>query len=139
MKHILSNPWHEILRFDVDNDVVAGILEFAEKRGIEAAWLSAVGSSKEVELGFYFLEKKEYSYKIFAEPLEILQASGTLAIMNEKPILHWHGVFSNASYETVGGHIQRLTANATVEVFIHKLNEHLERKKDSKTGLNLLE
>jgi len=42
MKHVLSNPWlwHEVLRFDGDEDIIAGILEFAEKQKIEAAWLS---------------------------------------------------------------------------------------------------
>ena len=101
--------------------------------------MALLGSSKEVELGFYDLDKKEYPNKIFSEPLEILEASGTLVVMGGKPILHLHGVFGRADYGTIGGHIQHLTANATVEVFIHKLNERLERKRDSKTGLNLLD
>lgn|SRR3989344_856937 len=138
MKHILSNTWHEILRFDKGDDVIEGILEFGRKKGIEGAWLSAIGSSKEVELGFYDLEKQEYMNRIFAEPLELLEASGTLATKDGKLILHLHGVFSKTDYSTIGGHIQKMTANATVEVFIHKLNEKLERQLDSKTGLNLL-
>ncbi|HXK41058.1 MAG TPA: PPC domain-containing DNA-binding protein [Candidatus Paceibacterota bacterium] len=139
MKHVLSNHWHEVLRFDVGDNVIAGILEFAQKQKIGSAWLSAVGSSKEVELGFYHLEKQEYSNKVFKEPLELLEASGTLAVMDGKPILHLHGIFCGADYGTIGGHIQKLIANATVEVFIHKLNERLERKRDLKTGLNLLD
>lgn len=118
--------------------MIEGILEFGRKKGIEGAWLSAIGSSKEVELGFYDLEKQEYMNRIFAEPLELLEASGTLATKDGKLILHLHGVFSKTDYSTIGGHIQKMTANATVEVFIHKLNEKLERRLDSKTGLNLL-
>lgn len=138
MKHILSNPYHEVLRFDLGDDVVRGILDFAEKQGIEAAWLSGIGSAKEVELGFYDLKKQEYRKKTFAEPLELLEASGTLAVMDEKPALHIHGVFGGGDYKTIGGHIHRMTANATVEVFIHKIDGRLERKRDPETGLNLL-
>ncbi|MEX1063760.1 MAG: DUF296 domain-containing protein [Candidatus Paceibacterota bacterium] len=139
MKHILSNTWHEVLRFDMGDDVTAGILEFAEKNKIEAAWLSAIGSTKEIELAFYDHEKKEYLSETFSEPLELLEASGTLAVMDGKPILHLHGVVGGQDYLTRGGHIQKIIANLTVEVFIHKLNERLERKYDPETGLNLLD
>lgn len=143
MKHILTNSWHEILRFDEGEDVVAGILDFAGRNKIESAWLSAIGSSKELELSFYDLAKKEYSSRVFAEPLEIVSASGLIAVQADgdnsgRPVLHWHGVFSRDDFSTVGGHIKKLIANATVEVFIHKLNEKLARKHDDKTGLNLL-
>ncbi len=152
MKHILSNPWHEILRFDKGEDVVAGILDFVEKNWIKAAgfrtkigvgaWLSAIGSASEVELGFYALDKRRYLNKTFKGPFELAEASGTLAVKGGKPILHWHGVLSEKNYKTIGGHIHRLIANATVEVFIHKLGKfgdvRLERKLDPQTGLNLL-
>src|SRR3989338_11561994 len=138
MKRILSSAWHEILRFDKNEDVLGGILEFAGKHKVESAWLSAVGSSKEVELGFYHLDKQEYSNKVFSETLELVEFSGTIAVIDGKPALHLHGSFSRPDYSTIGGHIQRLIANATVEVFIHKLNEPLTRKKDPETGLKLL-
>lgn len=138
MKHVLSNPYHEILRFDAGDNVVRGILDFAEKQGIEAAWLSAIGSAREVELGFYDLKSREYLKKTYEEPLELLEASGTIANMDGEPALHFHGVFGGKDYETLGGHIHQLIANAVVEVFIHKIDGRLERKYDPATGLNLL-
>ncbi|MBI4033986.1 MAG: DNA-binding protein [Candidatus Brennerbacteria bacterium] len=143
MRRILSNTWHEILRFDEGEDIVAGILGFARENKIEAAWLSAIGSAKEIELGFYDLEKKKYLDKTFKKPLEVVEASGTISVLDSKPALHLHGVFSDENYQTLGGHIHKLVANATVEVFIHKLGEsgsaRLERKRDPETGLNLLD
>jgi uncharacterized protein len=142
MKQILTNPWHEILRFDKGEDVVAGILDFARENKIEGAWLSAIGSAKDIELGFYDIGKRKYLNKLFKGPLELVEASGTLAVKNGSPILHWHGVFSDEDYKTIGGHIHKLVANATVEIFIHKLgesgNDCLERETDPKSGLNLL-
>lgn len=138
MKHVLSNPYHEVLRFDAGDDVVGGILDFAEKQGIEAAWLSAIGSAREIELGFYDLKSQEYLKKTYAEPLELLEASGTIAVATEGPALHLHGVFGGKDYGTLGGHIHKMLANATLEVFIHKIDGRLERKHDPETGLNLL-
>ena len=138
MKLILSNSWHAILRFDEGDDVIAGVLEFASKEGMEGAWLSAIGSTKEIELAYYDAGKKEYINKIFAEPLELVDASGTIAIKEGKPIIHWHGVASRLDYTTIGGHINKMIANMTIEVFIHKLNEKIEREHDEKTGLKLL-
>lgn len=138
MQHILSNPYHEVLRFDLGDDVIQGILDFAEEQEIEAAWLSAIGSAKEIELGFYNLKKQEYLKRTFNETMELLEASGTIAVMDGKPVLHIHGVFGGKDYGTVGGHIHKMIANATVEVFIHKIDGRLERKRDPKTGLNLL-
>ena len=137
------------------DDVTGGILEFAKDKKLEGAWLSVIGGSKKVELSFYDLEKKEYLKKVFEDPVEILQASGTIAVAEGKPVLHLHGVFGRADFSTFGGHIHQLTANATAEVFIHKFNESLGRtfspvrsvlprstlgrKHDPKTGLNLLD
>lgn len=139
VKHILSNPYHEVLRFNSGDDVLRGILDFAEKQGIEAAWLSAIGSVQDVELGFYDLKKQEYLKKNFDEAMELLEASGTIAVMNGKPMLHVHGVFGGKNYETLGGHIHRMIASAAVEVFIHKIDGRLERRRDPQTGLNLLD
>lgn len=138
MKNILSNPYHEVLRFDSGDNVIRGILDFAEKKGIEAAWLSAIGSVKEVELGFYDLKKKRYLNKKISAAMELLGSSGTIAVMNRKPIIHLHGVFGGRDYTALGGHIHDMTAGATVEVFIHKIDGRLERKHDSKMGLNFL-
>ncbi len=137
MKHVLTNPYHEVLRFDMGEEVVAGILDFAKRRGIEAAWLSAIGSAQEIELGFYDLRKREYITKTFRAPMELVGASGTLAVSDNAPALHLHGSVGFPDHATRGGHIHRMVANATVEVFIYKIDGRLERQHDEGTGLNL--
>ena len=134
----MNNEWHAVLRLDEDDEVVAQVREFAEAESIDAAWLSAIGSSKEVELGYYDLAKKEYFNKTFTEELEVLDATGTLGQLDGEPALHLHGTFGDKDYHTIGGHIHKLVSNATVEVFIHKMSGRLERQPDEATGLKLL-
>lgn len=138
MKIVLDNTWHTIVRFDQDEEVISGISRFAAEHNIHAAWLSAIGSSKEAELGYYTLEEKEYVSKRFTEALELVEASGTIALHEGKPVVHIHGVLSRTTYETIGGHIHVLVANATVEVFIHKIAGRVQRELDQQTGLKLL-
>lgn len=137
MKHIASNSEKEVLRFDSGDDILAGVIEFAEKKDIKAAWVWMIGSSKETELGFYDLGSKEYKKREFKEDMEIVNVSGNIGRMDGKPILHLHGSFSSHNFNTWSGHIHKLIANATAEVFLLKIENPLDREYDRETGLNL--
>lgn len=139
MKSILHNSQYEVVRFSQGEDVVGGLLQLAEKNKIKGAWFWAIGSAKEVELAFYDLQQKKYLNKKFSEPLEILSSQGSLGTKSGRPVVHWHGLFGRFDYSVIGGHIHQLIANATVEVFIQKMNSSLTREFDSQTGLNLLQ
>ena len=138
MKVILSNTWHAILRFDSGEDAIAGISEFAAKEGIFAAWVSAIGSTKEIEIGFYDLEKKEYENAVYDEIMELVGSSGTIAQLDGEVALHMHGTFGGRDFGTVGGHIHRMITNATIEVFVHKIDGEIQRELHAETGLKLL-
>lgn len=138
MQIVLSNEWHIVIRFDRDDDVLAGILDLAAHESLTAAWLSAIGSTQEIELGFYDRSAQEYVTSVFAEELELVEASGTLSIASGKPHLHLHGFFGRRDFQTIGGHIHHMIANSTLEVFIHKITGQLTRTHDAATGLTLL-
>jgi len=138
VKHIASEKDQEVLRFDIGDDVLSGLLEFVEKNDIKAAWVWMVGASREVELGFYDVSSKEYKKQKFGEVMEILSVSGNIATLDGKPVYHLHGSFAGEDYKSYGGHVHRLIANATVEVFIHRIEKTLVREYNSKVGLNLL-
>lgn len=140
MLAVLSNSYHEILRFDRGDDVIAGILRFAKEEKIDAAWVWALGAAESVELGFYDLEAKEYRKKEFTEPMEIVQMTGNISVSadNGEPVLHLHGSFGKEDYSVIGGHVHALTAYSTVEVFAHKIPGSIRRVHNKETGLNLL-
>lgn len=138
MKHILSNPYYEVLRFDREEEVCAGILDFAEQNKISAGWIWALGASEEVKLAFYNLKNKKYKEKTFKESLEILSITGNIGLKDGSPVIHIHGVFSRKNFSAIGGHIQKLVASGTVEVFIRKIDGTINRGIDENTGLNLM-
>jgi predicted DNA-binding protein with PD1-like motif len=58
--------------------------------------------------------------------------------MDNKTVIHAHGVFADREYQTVGGHVKELIVSATSEVHLTKLVGEIKRAYDATTGLNLM-
>lgn len=127
-----------ILRLDAGEELRVTLEEFYAKERISAAWVEAIGSTKELELAYFDTAAKQYKTKEFREFLEVVQASGNIALKEGKPFAHLHGVFSRESMETLGGHIQRCVISATAEVRISTMEGKMYREWDEETGLFLL-
>lgn len=135
-----------LIRLDPGEEVREKIEGFCAGTGIDTAWINGLGSCKEVELGYYNLEKKEYETRKFSEDLEIVSATGNIALKpfddtqgrDAKPFLHVHGTFTRPSMEVIGGHIMRCVVSATCEVALWRAEGRVERKYDETTGLHLL-
>ena len=139
MKVILQDTTIVVLRFDKGEEVFEKLLSFVAEKSITAGVFTAIGASSEVVLAVYDIEKKEYHDNELAENLEIVSVIGNIGQMNDNPILHAHGTFSNKALQTFGGHIKKLVVSATCEVTLTKLDGTLTRAFDEETGLNLLE
>ena len=114
--------------------------QFVREAKIEGAWVSGLGGALEMTLGFYDLDKKEYKWQTFEGLHEIMNLTGNIAFDEQgKLITHLHGVFGDRQYNTKGGHVKDLTAAATVELFVHRINKPLKRKLNSEIGLPLLD
>jgi hypothetical protein len=111
---------------------------FAETK-ISGGWISGLGAAAEVTLGFYNLETKEYQWKTFSQELEVTALQGNVARGEDgKMMFHLHGTFAGEDYQSIGGHIKDLVVGGTLELFIHRSYQPLQRKYDDVTGLQLL-
>ena len=119
--------------------LVQNLESFAVSRGIEAAWLSALGAVLQAELAYYDLEKKEYQYHKLDETLEIASLSGNIALFEGKPTLHAHVVLADQNLKTYGGHLKEATIGGTCEVYLKLASGQYKRKQDGGTGLKLLD
>lgn len=127
-----------ILRLDPGEELRSEVEKFSEEHEINAAWVNALGSSKELELAYYNLGEKEYGTKKFSENLEIVSVVGNIALKEDKPFVHIHGTFSNPEMKVIGGHINRCVISATCEVSIWPAEGAMGRKYEDFTGLHLL-
>ena len=79
-----------------------------------------------------------YEWKDYNGPLEIISATGTIALMNDELILHVHMLLSAGGTGNIAGHLADGTVWSVAEVIIGELEYQLRREKDPKSGGSLL-
>lgn len=137
MKIVLKDGGRFVFRFARGDEVLGELKDFCIKNQIEAAWFSGVGLCDTLTIAFYDLETKKYIEKHSIEPLEIASLTGNVGTMNGATTVHAHGVFSNKSHHTIGGHVKKLVVSANAEVLMTRLAGTLKRVPDLDTRLNL--
>lgn len=111
---------------------------YAREHELASAWVEGIGGADHVALGTYHLDEKQYSWKEFEAPLEILSLKGDLSWVDGEPFWHIHAVLSDGNFNAVGGHVKNLVVGATCELLIIPLETPLTRVYDDESGLKLL-
>lgn len=112
--------------------------EHARDHELASAWVEGIGAAERTTLGIYHLGEKQYTWKEFEAPLEILSLKGNLSWVDGEPFWHIHGVFSDENFTSFGGHVKELVVGATCELLITPLEVPTTRVFDDETGLKLL-
>ena len=139
MKLILQDKNKYVLRANVGEEVIGALQEFSKKEGVYAGEFFAIGAAKEVKLGWYDVDTKEYTWKAYKEKLEIVSLLGNIAWKQSEVVVHAHGSFSNQQMQVVGGHVAKLVVGAACEIVLEKFEGRIEKAFDSQTGLNLMQ
>lgn len=126
-----------LISIEPGEEIISTFGNFAERNNILSGTLSAIGAVASVELGYYELAEKQYHWKTFEGTIEIVSATGNIAWLEGKPIVHLHGVFSGTDFVAFGGHVRRGVVSAACEVTLTVHGEQLRRSFDEATGLNL--
>lgn len=80
------------------DEVLASLGEFADREGISAAQISAIGALSDVELKYFDWDKKKYEVIAVDEQVEVASLLGDIALSPEgKPALHLHIVVGGAT------------------------------------------
>ncbi|HYG83652.1 MAG TPA: DUF296 domain-containing protein [Verrucomicrobiae bacterium] len=129
-----------ILRMERGEQWTQVFAQFVKETGCHSAWISGFGGLDAVTIGFFEFDTKDYRWKEFVQPLEMLSITGSISLNEQgQPMFHVHGVFGDKSYRTIGGHLGDFTISVTAEIFIQPLNKQLHRKMDEKLRVQLLD
>jgi uncharacterized protein len=139
MKLILQNNNTYVLRAVIGEDIMKAVRQFCVEQNIQAAWFSAIGAAKEVNIAKYNIHKKEYESKELGQELEIVNILGNVTLKDGEQFVHAHGTFSDEEMRTYGGHINKAVVGVTGEILLEKLEGRIERMYDQETGLNLMQ
>ncbi|HEX6141332.1 MAG TPA: PPC domain-containing DNA-binding protein [Geminicoccaceae bacterium] len=124
---------------DTGNEVTECLLQVAKEHHLTAASFTGIGALREVVLGYFDWEKKDYREIGIQEQVEILNLTGNVALSDGEPKLHPHIVVGKADGTAWGGHLLKGIVRPTLEVVLMETPAHLHRKSDPETGLALLE
>jgi hypothetical protein len=124
--------------FEKGDEAVHGLLEFAQQQKITAAHFTAIGAFKDVTLGYFKQELKDYKKIPLPEQVEVLSLVGNIAVQKGKPKVHAHVVVGKSDGTAHGGHLLEAHVWPTLEVMLVESPAHLQRQTDKETGLPLI-
>lgn len=125
-------------RLETGSDLVAEIERFCLEHGVVAAQVTVIGALRRAAYSYY--EQHDHRYLELSSDThhEIVGFTGNVSLRDDKPFLHAHATFADASGATVGGHLLRGCEVFAAEVMIRELSGvSLVRTFDEETGLAL--
>jgi predicted DNA-binding protein with PD1-like motif len=129
--HHRAVPFGYIVVLQPGDELLSCLIRLARHEEIEGATVSAIGTVRDLELGFYNLGNSEaedgYERRSFDAPMLACSITGTVSLLDGEPLPHLHGVFSRADCSTVGGHIFSATCHVTLEMAIHNAEAAFHR------------
>ena len=93
------------LIFETGDEAMAGLVEFARENQLGAARFTAIGAFRDVVLGYFDWETKEYQKIPVGEQVEVLSLIGDVALKDGEPKVHAHVVVGRSDGSTRGGHL----------------------------------
>ena len=126
------------IRIDKDENLFSSLEDWAIKNNIKSGHLSGIGALKDVELGFYHLDKKQYDRKLFPKEAELLSLEGNLTYLEGKPFFHIHTVLGDEEFRAYGGHLFSATVAVTCEINFREFDHNISREMNKEIGLNLI-
>jgi uncharacterized protein len=128
-----------VLVFDTGDEVVQGLTRWATEQRIADARFAAIGAFKDVVLGYFDWERKDYRRISIGEQVEVLSLVGNIALKDGEPSLHAHVVVGKGDGTAHGGHLLEAHVRPTLEVMVEEAPRHLKRTFDPVTRLALLD
>ena len=129
-----------VLVFDAGDEVVANLMKFVMENGLTAGYFTAIGALRDVTLGYFNIEKRDYKRIPIKEQVEVLSLMGNIALDQEaKPKVHAHIVVGKSDGTAHGGHLIEAYVRPTLEVILQETPGHLSRKFDQTSGLALID
>ncbi len=125
-------------RLATGSDLVEEIERYCAEQGILAAQVTVIGAVRRARYAYY--EQGDHRYVELETDVhhEIVGFTGNVSLKDDRPFLHAHATFADATGACVGGHLLRGTEVFAAEVMIREIGGvSLARMPDEETGLAL--
>jgi hypothetical protein len=125
-------------RLAAGSDLVVEIERFCLEHDVLAAQVTVIGAVRRARYAYYEQDDHRYLELESETHHEIVGFTGNISLRDDRPFLHAHATFADASGATVGGHLLRGIEVFAAEVMIREISGvTLVRMPDAETGLAL--
>jgi predicted DNA-binding protein with PD1-like motif len=135
----LGGPRTYAVVFGKGDEAMSGLTEWAQREGIAAAHLTAIGAFSAVMFGWFDAGHRAYRNIPVDQQVECISLIGDVGLFSGKPALHVHGSVGLPDGSVRGGHLIRATVWPTLEVFVSVADGVLDKERDEETGLWLFD
>jgi len=119
-------------------DLLNELSRIVTEKNIETGIIKVIGAVSSANISYYDHNKQKYIYNEINEGLEILNCTGNISVLEDKPMIHAHITLANKKGEAFGGHLAEGTKVFASEAYIQELKGHkLIRTFKEDTGLTL--
>jgi len=125
--------------FDPDDEVMAGLKQFAGAQHLQAAHFTAIGAFANVTVAWFDLEKRAYQPIHINEQVEVLSLMGDVVESNGRPAVHAHICVAKRDGSAHGGHLQAGKVRPTLELILIESPAHLRKSFRPEFGLALID
>ncbi len=121
---------------DKEQSILATLTEIVKEKNIQGGHIVGIGAVKDVQLGYYHLEQKEYLRKTFSgEDYELIALNGNISVRDGAPYVHAHTAIGAQDFSVLGGHLFEAKVAVTAEIHITPFGAMPERQLNPALGL----
>ncbi len=118
-----------------EESVLETLTDFCSTRKINNGQVFGIGAIKDVELGAYDPETKQYTRKVFAGSYELISFQGNIMLLDGEPFIHAHVTIGDHDCKIKGGHLFAAIVAAVGEFIVLPLTGDARREPDPDIGL----
>ena len=121
-------------------ELIDALTRWAHEHDVVSASFQGIGAVEDIEIGYYTLTTKSYSFVSFPETFEVANLTGNITLVAGTPFVHAHAVLSRCdeSLGCIGGHLKRARVAVTLEISLTTDTTPAERVLNDTIGLKLI-
>ncbi len=129
-----------LARLSPGEDILDSLENLVLEEKIEGAQISFIGAISCAHLGYFDLESMTYKSFTLDDDLEVTSGLGNVSRLEDgTPVVHAHIVVADESGKSHSGHLMKgCKVSVTIEIVLLEFANKVLRKRDERTGLNLL-
>ncbi len=125
--------------FGAGDEILGGLMQFAEENHISAARITGIGSIHNGTLAWLNPDTKKFRMIHIDQQAEVLSLLGDIAMYQGKPVVHVHMVVGFGDGTAHGGHLLEAHVWPTLEVIVTSYPRPLYKKFDPEKGIAVID